>query len=356
FSSGPAVLPAPVMEQARAELRDYAGSGLSILETGHRTAAFADVVTRCESDLRALLAVPDDYGVLFLQGGASLQFVMVALNLSRSGEHVAYADTGHWSGRAIVAARELRAVDVVATGESGGYLEVPQPETWRAFPDAAYLHYTPNETIDGVEFDFIPEAGAMPLVADMSSTILSRPIDVTRFGLIYAGAQKNLGPTGLTLVVLRRDVAARAGIEVPSVLRYRAHLEAPGGIYNTPPTFTWYLIGLYLAWVRAEGGLEEMQRRSQLRSDIVYRAIDESGGFYRNRVAARSRSRTNIPFGIADPALETNFLQEADAAGLKQLVGHRSRGAMRASFYNAMPISGAEALAEFMREFARRNG
>ncbi|MGH8272705.1 MAG: 3-phosphoserine/phosphohydroxythreonine transaminase [Gammaproteobacteria bacterium] len=355
FSAGPALLPAQVMQQAQEELRDYNGTGLSILETVHRGKTFGDIVARCEAQLRELLAIPEDYAVLFLQGGASLQFLMLALNLSRSGEHLTYTDTGYWSAKAIAAAREVRAVDVVASAAASEYREVPRTDEWRSFEGAAYLHYTPNETIDGLEFDYIPEPDGIPLIADMSSTILSQPIDVLRYGVIYAGAQKNLGPTGLTLVAIRRELAGRAGIEVPSILRYRAHIEA-GSIYNTPPTFTWYLIGLYLDWVADEGGLEEMARRARARSQTVYAAIDGSNGFYTNPAAPSSRSRTNIPFGIENRKLEERFLEEADAAGLKQLDGHRSKGGMRASLYNAMPLAGAETLAEFMRDFAARNG
>jgi phosphoserine aminotransferase len=344
------------MERAQRELLDYAGTGLSILETVHRGETFGEIAARCEATLRELLGISDDYAVLFLQGGARLQFVMLALNLSRSGERLAYADTGHWSTTAIAAARELRAVDVVASAQANGYTDVPPQKGWKSFDDAAYVHYTPNETIDGLEFDYIPEVGDCPLVADMSSTILSQPLDVSRFGVIYAGAQKNLGPTGLTLIIIRRDLAASAGAEVPTILRYRTHVEA-NSMYNTPPTFTWYLIALYMDWVAGEGGAEEMARRARKRSEIVYRAIDESGGFYMNPVVTHSRSRTNVPFGIPGNAeLEAKFLREANAAGLKQLNGHRAKGGMRASLYNAMPVTGAEALAEFMRDFAQRNG
>ncbi|MGH8226221.1 MAG: 3-phosphoserine/phosphohydroxythreonine transaminase [Gammaproteobacteria bacterium] len=355
FSPGPALLPASVMRRAQEELLDYAGTGLSILETSHRSDAFRDIVERTEATLRALAGIPDDYAVLFLQGGASLQFLMLALNLAAPDARVAYTDTGHWSHKAIAAAREVRTVEVVADAEANAWTAVPEQKTWKPIGDAAYLHYAPNETIDGLEFDFIPDVGAVPLVADMSSTIFSRPLDVSHYGLIYAGAQKNLGPTGLTLVIVRRDLAERAGREVPSILSYRAHI-ACGSIFNTPPTLTWRLIGLYLDWVREEGGLEEMARRADERSRIVYEAIDRSGGFYINAVVARSRSRTNIPFGIDDAQLEAKFLEEADRAGLKQLAGHRAKGGMRASLYNAMPVTGAETLAGFMREFAARNG
>lgn len=354
FAAGPALLPRSVMRQAREGLIDYAGSGLSVLEIGHRGKAFAGIAERAEARLRELLGVPEDYAVLFLQGGASLQFVMLALNLSRAGEPLAYADTGHWSAKAIAAARELRAVDVVASSRASGYTEAPAREAWKPLGDAAYVHYTPNETVEGIEFDYVPAVDDRALVADMSSSILTRPIDVASHDLIYAGVQKNLGPAGLTLVVMRRELAARAGAEVPTILRYRAHIEARS-LYNTPPTFTWYAVGLYLDWLAHAGGLEEMARRAAARSRIVYTAIDESGGFYVNRVAANSRSHTNIPFDIRDRKLEETFLREANAAGLKQLRGHRSRGGMRASLYNAMPVAGAEALADFMRDFARRH-
>lgn len=355
FSPGPALLPAPVMRQAQEELLDYAGSGLSILETGHRSETFREIVEHTEATLRGLAAVPDDYAVLFLQGGASLQFLMLALNLAGMGARTAYVDTGYWSRKAIAAAREVRTVEVVASAESNAYTEVPAQKGWAPVGDAAYLHYAPNETIDGLEFDFVPETDGAPLVADMSSTILSRPLEVPRYGMIYAGAQKNLGPTGLALVLIRRDLAERAGPEVPSILSYRAHI-ASGSLFNTPPTLTWRLIGLYLDWVREQGGLEEMARRTAERSRIVYEAIDGSGGFYVNEVVPRSRSQTNVPFGIADAKLEAKFLEEADRAGLKQLAGHRAKGGMRASMYNAMPVAGAEALTDFMRGFAARNG
>lgn len=355
FSSGPAALPAPVMQRARDEFLNFAGTRLSIVETGHRTGAFSAVVAQADADMRALLGLGDDYAVIFLQGGATLQFLMTALNLARDGQHCAYLDTGYWSGKAIATAREVRPVDVVASGAAGGYTQVPSADAWQSFDAAAYLHYTPNETIDGLEFDFVPDTGKVPLVADMSSTILSRPIPVERFGLIYAGAQKNLGPAGLAVVIVRRDLAERAAADVPSQLTYRAHIAA-GSLLNTPPTFTWWLVGMTLAWVREQGGLEEMDRRAIARSRIVYAAIDESGGFYVNRINRAQRSRMNIPFGISDDRLESHFLAAAEEAGLKQLAGHRSKGGLRASLYNAMPVAGAEALAAFMRDFAKRNG
>lgn len=356
FSAGPACLAGPAMVQARDEFLDFAGTGLSILETSHRSTAFSEVVARTEADLRALLGLTDDYAVLFLQGGATLQFLMTALNLARADQPTAYVETGHWSRKAIACVREVRPVEVVASAADTDYSCVPEQAAWKALPaDAAYLHYTPNETIDGLEFDFIPEVDGALLLADMSSTILSQPLPIERFDLIYAGAQKNLGPAGLCLVIMRRELAERAGAEVPSQLSYRAQIAA-GSLFNTPPTLTWRLIGLELGWVRGQGGVEEMARRARQRSRLIYSVIDESNGFYTNPVQARSRSRTNIPFGMEDAALEARFLTEADGAGLKQLQGHRSKGGMRASLYNAMPVAGAEALASFMHDFACRHG
>lgn len=354
FSPGPAMLPDAVMRRAAEQFRDYAGTGLSMVETSHRSAVFAEVVARSEADLRALLGIPDDYAVLFLQGGATLQFLMAALNLARPGEPVAYVDSGHWAQKAIETAQEVRPVEVVASAEPSGFTALPATSHWRR-SDAAYLHYTANETVDGLEFHAVPEVQGPVLVADLSSNILSRPLPVERFGLIYAGAQKNLGPAGLALAILRRDLAARAGAEVPAQLSYRVQIEA-GSLFNTPPTFTWWMIGLTLAWVREQGGVDEMARRAEERSRIVYAALDGSDGFYRNEVARECRSRMNIPFFLREAALERRFLAEAEAAGLRQLAGHRSRGGLRASLYNAMPVAGARALAEFLDDFARRNG
>lgn len=355
FSPGPAMLSAEVMHLAQTQFLGFGDSGLSLLETSHRSDTFTQIVERCEADLRALLAIPEDYAVLFLQGGATLQFLMAALNLARPGERVAYVDSGHWSGKAIETAREVRPVEVVASAEPNGYTAVPELGAWADPRGSAYLHYTANETVDGIEFSRPPDARGLALVADMSSNILSRPLEIERFGLIYAGAQKNLGPAGLALVVIRRELADRAGSEVPSVLSYRAQIEA-GSLFNTPPTFTWWLIGLTLAWVREQGGVEEMARRAVERARIVYAAIDESGGFYSNGIEADSRSRMNVPFTLAEQSLEPRFLAQAEASGLKQLAGHRSKGGLRASLYNAMPVAGARALADFMRDFARRNG
>ena len=344
------------MREAQEGFRDFADTGMSILETSHRSGAFLEMVARTENDLRALLELSEDFAVLFLQGGATLQFLMIALNLARPGQTAAYVDSGHWSRKAIKLAREVRPVTILASAGDNDHTRVPEQARWDPLPgDAAYLHYTPNETIDGLEFDFIPDVEEVPLVADMSSTILSQPLPVQRFDLIYAGAQKNLGPAGLTLVILRRELLERIQHEVPSQLDYRTQVAADS-LFNTPPTLTWWMIGLQLAWLREAGGLEEMAGRARERAERIYGIIDQSGGFYANPVETRSRSRTNIPFHTASPELDARFLAESEAEGLLQLKGHRSRGGLRASLYNAMPMAGVEALSDFMRDFARRNG
>ena len=353
FSAGPAALPLPVLEQARDELLDWQG-GLSVMEISHRSKPFVAVAERAEADLRELLAVPDDYRVLFMQGGATAQFSAVPLNLASEGATADYVNTGHWSERAIREARRFVAVGIAADEAASGYASVPEASSLRITPGAAYLHYTPNETIGGVEFPYVPDAGAVPLVADMSSTILSRPIDVTRFGLIYAGAQKNIGPAGITVVIVRGDLLGRASAGTPSVFDYRAMAEA-GSMLNTPPTFGWYVAGLVFQWLKREGGLAEMARRNEAKARMLYAAIDGSG-FYANPVARHCRSWMNVPFRLANPELDGTFLAGAAAAGLAHLAGHRAVGGMRASLYNAMPIEGVAALVGFMRDFERRHG
>ena len=353
FSAGPAALPLPVLEQARDELLDWQG-GLSVMEISHRSKPFVAVAERAEADLRELLAVPDGYRVLFMQGGATAQFAAVPLNLATDGATADYLNTGHWSARAIREARGFVTVGDAGDEAASGYTTVPEAASLRITPGAAYLHYTPNETIGGVEFPYVPDAGAAPLVADMSSTILSRPIDVTRFGLIYAGAQKNIGPSGITVVIVRDDLLGRARAGTPSVLDYRAVAEA-GSMLNTPPTFGWYMAGLVFQWLKREGGLVEIARRNEAKARMLYGAIDGSG-FYANDVAKNCRSWMNVPFRLAKPELDRTFLGEAEAAGLAHLAGHRAAGGMRASLYNAMPIEGVAALVEFMRDFERRYG
>ena len=353
FSAGPAALPLPVLEQARDELPEWQG-GLSVMEISHRSKPFVAVAERAEADLRELLAVPDGYRVLFMQGGATAQFAAVPLNLAAESAPADYVNTGHWSERAIREARRFVTVAIAADEAASGYTTVPDPAALRATPGAAYLHYTPNETIGGVEFPYVPGAGAVPLVADMSSTILSRPIDVSRFGLIYAGAQKNIGPSGITVVIVRGSLLGRARAGTPAVFDYRAVAEA-GSMLNTPPTFGWYMAGLVFQWLKREGGLAEMARRNEAKARMLYEAIDGSG-FYSNPVARNCRSWMNVPFRLAKPELDAIFLAEAGAAGLAHLAGHRAVGGMRASLYNAMPVEGVAALVGFMREFERRHG
>ena len=354
FAAGPAMLPVEVLEQARAELTDWQGSGMSVMEVSHRSRAFAAVAATAELDLRELLDIPSNYKVLFLQGGATQQFSAIPLNLSKAGDTVAYANTGAWSKKAIAEAKRYANVRVVADGKASEYFAVPPAGDWQSAAGAAYLHYTPNETISGVEFGFVPESGDVPLVADMSSTILSRPIDVSRFGLIYAGAQKNIGPAGLTLVIVRDDLLDRVREGVPSVLEYRA-MAAESSMLNTPPTFAWYLAGLVFQWLKAQGGLRLVAERNQAKAEALYGYIDRSG-WYMNPIARDSRSWMNVPFRLARPELEPVFVTDAKAAGLTNLEGHRSVGGMRASLYNAMPLAGVEALISFMRDFARRHG
>lgn len=353
FSAGPAVLPLPVLEQARDELVDWQG-GTSVMEISHRSRAFIDVAERAESDLREILAIPPNYRVLFMQGGATGQFAAVPLNLAEQGATADYVNTGHWSERTIKEARRLVNVNIAADETASNFTTVPEQTALKLRPGASYLHYTPNETIGGVEFPYIPDTGAVPLVADMSSTILSRPLDVSRFGLIYAGAQKNIGPAGLTVVIVRDELIRNARPGTPMVFDYRAVADA-GSMLNTPPTFAWYFAGLVFQWIRTEGGLTAMAKRNRAKADALYGAIDASP-FYSNPVARHCRSWMNVPFRLAKPELEKTFLAEADVAGLTYLAGHRAVGGMRASIYNAMPAEGVAALVDFMRDFERRYG
>lgn len=353
FSAGPAVLPEKVLQQAREEMLDWHGSGMSVMEMSHRGKEFVSIAEQAEADLRELLAVPENYKVLFLQGGASSQFAMVPLNLLNGREKADYSFTGQWSKKAIAEAKRYCTVNVAADA-AGGYSHVPPQGEWNLDPDAAYVHYTPNETIGGVEFSWVPETGDVPLVADMSSNILSRPIDVSRYGVVYAGAQKNIGPAGLTLVIVRDDLIGNAADSVPAMFNYQTHADS-GSMYNTPPTYGWYLAGLVFQWLKGLGGLEAMAEINQRNANKLYSAIDSSD-FYANPVAADSRSCMNIPFTLADSELDKSFLTQSAAAGLATLKGHRSVGGMRASIYNAMPEEGVDALIAFMAEFERKHG
>jgi phosphoserine aminotransferase len=354
FASGPGTIPLPVLEQARAELTDWQGGGRSVMEVSHRSKAFIAVAEGAEADLRELLDVPDSYRVLFLQGGATGQFAAIPLNLAAADSLVDYVNTGAWSKKAITEGRRFARANVIADEAASRYTTVPPLEAVRPSAGAAYLHYTANETIGGVEFPYIPETGGVPLVADMSSNILSRPIAIERFGLIYAGAQKNIGPAGLAVVIVRADLLRGARPVTPSVFDYQAMVRE-GSMLNTPPTFAWYMAGLVFKWLKAQGGLAAIAAHNAAKARLLYEAIDASG-FYANPVAKHCRSLMNVPFTLNEPEFESTFLTEARAAGLTNLEGHRSVGGMRASLYNAMPLEGVEALVAFMREFERRHG
>lgn len=354
FSAGPAVLPEEVLSRARDEMLDWQGSGMSVMEMSHRGKAFMQIAAQAEADLRELMAVPSGYKVLFLQGGASQQFSAVPMNLLRGKKKADYFRTGRWSKKAIAEAKRYCEVNVVASPEGDRFNAVPARETWRLDPDAAYVHYTPNETIEGVEFQEIPDTGGIPLVADMSSTILSRPVDVSRFGVIYAGAQKNIGPAGLAVVIVREDLMGHSMPETPVLLDWKTQADADS-MYNTPPTYAWYIAGLVFQWLKEKGGLAAMAEVNRRKAAKLYGCIDASG-FYDNPVEPVSRSWMNVPFTLKDPNLDGVFLKEAEANGLTTLKGHRSVGGMRASIYNAMPEAGVDALVDFMKDFERRNG
>jgi phosphoserine aminotransferase len=353
FSPGPAVLPLEVLEQAQGELLDWKGSGMSVMEISHRSKTFMDVAAGAEADLRDLLGIPDNYKVLFLQGGASAQFSLVPMNLGKARSTADYVNTGHWSERAIAEAR--RYCRVLIAGDAGGDYTRTPPQSELQFSDgAAYVHYTPNETISGVEFQYVPRTRGAPLVADLSSSILSQPLDVSQFGLIYAGAQKNIGPSGLTVVIVRDDLIGHARPETPRVFDYRAVADNQS-MLNTPPTFAWYMAGLVFKWLKRGGGLPATAARNRIKAEALYAAIDASQ-LYQNSVAKDARSRMNVTFTLNAPELDAAFLAEAAGAGLQGLKGHRVLGGMRASLYNAMPLSGVEALIAFMHEFERKHG
>ena len=354
FSAGPAALPLEVLETAKQELTDWQGCGMSVMELSHRSKEFLGIAERAEGALRQLLDVPDDYRVLFLQGGATGQFGAVPFNLADAAQTADYLVTGSWSKKALAEAKRFCRAKVAGDSQESGFTEIPDPSEWDLDEDAAYLHYTPNETIGGVEFHFVPESGDVPLVADMSSTILSRPIDVSRFGLIYAGAQKNIGPAGLTIVIIRDELVGKAREGTPRMMDYAPMVEA-GSMLNTPPTFAWYMAGLVFQWLLDNGGVSAMGETNRAKAELLYGAIDSSG-FYSNPVRRDCRSWMNVPFTLADPELDGRFLEEAKAAGLTNLKGHRSVGGMRASIYNAMPREGVEVLVDFMKGFEARYG
>ncbi len=354
FCAGPATLPTEVLDQAQQELLDWRGSGMSVMEMSHRGKEFISIAEQAEADLRDLMSIPGHYKVLFLQGGASSQFAMVPLNLLGDKRTADYINTGQWSKKAIAEAKRFCEVNVVASSEDTGFTNIPPRSRWRLNSQAAYVHYTPNETIGGVEFPFIPDTGSIPLVADMSSSILSRPLDVEKFGVIYAGAQKNIGPAGITVVIVREDLMDKASSDTPSMFNYKVHADA-GSMYNTPPTFGWYMAGMVFQWLKQQGGLRVMSERNGLKAKKLYEAIDRSE-FYHNPVDPSCRSWMNVPFTLTNPQLDGMFLTESEEAGLLTLKGHRSVGGMRASIYNAMPAAGVDALINFMVDFERRRG
>ncbi|MDT8363921.1 MAG: 3-phosphoserine/phosphohydroxythreonine transaminase [Nitrosomonas sp.] len=361
FSAGPAVLPETVLQQAREEMLDWHGSGMSVMEMSHRGKEFLSIAQQAEQDLRDLAGIPDNYKVLFLQGGASGQFAMVPMNLLGNKKQADYVHTGQWSAKAIAEASNYCHAHIAASAEKSAFNSVPPVEQWQISPDTAYLHYTSNETIGGVEFQQTPDLSAItsgndaiPLVADMSSNFLSRPFDVSKFGLIYAGAQKNIGPAGLVIVIVREDlleIAPLAG--TPTMYHYKTHAKNDS-MYNTPPTYAIYIMGLVMQWLKQLGGLTAIEQHNIDKAALLYDLIDTSG-FYHCPVATADRSRMNIPFTLTDATLDTEFLQQAQARGLIQLKGHRSVGGMRASIYNAMPLEGVQALTTFMQEFEKNH-
>ena len=355
FSAGPATLPEPVLRTAQSEMLEWRDAGASIVEISHRGPEFLEVAQAAERALRTLLSIPDDYAVLFTQGGATTQQALIPLNFAAPEQPADYVVTGHWGKTALKQAGPYVATHVAATSEANGFHTIPPRDSWQFAADSAYVHITANETIHGVEFREIPDTGDIPLVADFSSSIASEPLDVSKFGIIYAGAQKNLGPVGISVTIVRRDLLERAGQPRADIFDYRSQLKGES-MLNTPPTWNWYMLGLTVQWMLDEGGVEEFARRNARKAALLYSSIDDSGGFYKNDIDPAVRSRMNVPFFLHDEALDKPFLAESKAAGLIALKGHRVIGGMRASIYNAMPEAGVQALADFMRDFRQRHG
>ena len=354
FSSGPAVLPVSVLEQIQRDLVSLPGVGMSILEVSHRSAIFEQVIAKAEGDLRELAGIPANYKVLFLQGGASLQFSMVPMNLLPEGRTADYIITGTWTDKAAKEAKKVGAVNIAATSAGDNFSRIPVQSEWTLTPDAAYVHITSNNTIEGTQWHSEPNVGDVPLITDASSDILSRPIEISKYGLIYAGAQKNLGPAGTTIVIIREDLLQRSSKSLHTMLNYATHAEN-GSLYNTPPVFAIYGVGLVLQWLRAQGGLQAIARVNQRKAAKLYAEIDRTG-FYRATANKDDRSLMNVTFRLPSEALEKQFVKESTAAGFDGLKGHRSVGGMRASIYNAFPEDGIDGLVDFMREFERKNG
>ncbi len=354
FSAGPAVLPEPVLRQAAAEMLDWRGSGMSVMEMSHRGEEFIEIAAKAEADLRTVLAIPANYKVLFLQGGAIGENAIVPMNLLGGRTSIDFVNTGEWSKKSIKEAKRYATVNIAASSEAEGFTCVPARETWKLDPSAAYVHVCTNETIGGVEYPFTPDTGAVPLVADMSSHLLSRPVDVARYGVIYGGAQKNMGPAGLTVVIVRDDLLDRALPICPSAFHWKEQAEADS-MLNTPPTWAIYVAGLVFEWLIAQGGLPAIERKNIAKAKLLYDVLDASG-FYRSPVRKSDRSRMNVPFRLPDEKLDAAFLKGAEERGMIQLKGHRAVGGIRASIYNAMPIEGVQALADYMTDFERRHG
>lgn len=356
FSAGPAVLPHQVLAEAQSEMLDWHGSGMCVMEMSHRGKEFMEIIHDAEHDLRELMGIPANYKVLFLQGGASLQFAQVPFNLLGERDSVDIVNTGHWSKLAIKEARRYAKVNVAASSEDRNFAYVPDEAGWQRDPKAAYLHYTSNETIGGLQFPFVPQSlPDVPLVCDMSSDFLSREVDVSQFGLIYAGAQKNIGPSGLVVLIVRDDLLGKARADLPTMLNYQVHADADS-MYNTPPTFPIYISGLVFKWLKEQGGVKSIATRNEEKAGLLNHVIESSEGFYHTHIDAPFRSRMNVVFRLKDEGLEETFLLEARKNGLIQLKGHRAVGGIRASIYNAMPIEGVKSLANFMQDFARMHG
>jgi phosphoserine aminotransferase len=355
FNAGPAALPLEVLRQAQEQFVEFEGTGMSLMEMSHRGKSYEGVHFETEKLLRELLAIPDGYKVLFLQGGASTQFAMVPMNLLAPGRSGAYVNTGAWAGKAIKEAKMFGDVAVAASSEEGGFTRIPSPGELVVPENAAYLHLTSNETIGGIQWNAFPDTGSLPLIGDMSSDILCRPLNVSQFGLIYAGAQKNLGPSGITIAIIREDLLAPPSVPVPTMLQYATHAKSDS-LYNTPPTFAIYMVNLVLKWLKKSGGAEAMERINSEKAGLLYNAIDGSGGFYRGVAQPDSRSIMNVTFRMENEELDKSFVKESEAAGFIGLKGHRDVGGLRASIYNAVPMESVRALGGFMEDFKQRNG
>ncbi|MCR2807950.1 3-phosphoserine/phosphohydroxythreonine transaminase [Paenibacillus soyae] len=355
FNAGPAAIPLEVLQQAQEQFVDYHGAGMSIMEMSHRSALYEDVNNEAQSLMRELFGIPNNYKVMFLQGGASTQFAMLPMNLLREGQPAAYVHTGAWADKAIKEAKLIGETVIAASTADDKFMRVPSLSEIVVPANASYLHLTSNETIGGTQFQEFPDTGNIPLIADMSSDILSRPVDVSKFGVIYAGAQKNLGPSGVTVVIMREDLAQGSPKSIPAMFRYETHAKAKS-LYNTPPSFSVYMVSLVLKWIKAKGGVAQMEQYNRDKTKLIYDAIDGSGGFYKGCADAKSRSVMNITFRLGSEELENQFVKESEQQGFVGLKGHRDVGGLRASTYNAVPLESCQALAQFMKDFQQRNG